>query len=116
MKLIFISHPYADDPVGNRQRVDRICRKLNRNDAILPISPLHLFSFAEDDQKRSSILEVCHRLIDMCDEVWCYGDSRGCRREVAYARTIGKPVRFVARHTARSRTVRYDGTADETDA
>jgi hypothetical protein len=93
MKRVFISHPYKDDPKGNKKRVDTICRELAEKDDILPISPLHLFSFMEeDDDNREEILQVCFRLIDICDEVWIYGDSEGCRKEREYALSIGKSV------------------------
>ena len=64
MKRIFISHPYKDDPNGNKKRVDTICRGLAEKDDILPISPLHLFSFMKDDSNIEEILQVCFRLID----------------------------------------------------
>lgn len=92
MKRVFISHPYKDNPQENKKHVDSICRELAQNKNILPISPLHLFSFIEDDCQREEILKVCLRLIDICDEVWIYGDSEGCRKERAYARSQGKRV------------------------
>ena len=95
MKRVFISHPYKDDPKGNKKRADTICRELAKKGDILPISPLHLFSFMEDDLQREGILRVCFRLIDICDEVWVYGDSEGCRREANYAKSVGKPVKMV---------------------
>jgi hypothetical protein len=93
VKRVFISHPYKDDPKENKKRVDTICRELAKKDDILPISPLHLFSFMENDDKREEILQVCFGLIDICDEFWIYGDSEGCRMELEYARSIGKVVR-----------------------
>ena len=39
MKWVFISHPYKDDPIGNKKRADAICRELAEKDDILPISP-----------------------------------------------------------------------------
>jgi len=96
MKRVFISHPYKDDPTGNRKQADRICRELAR-EGMLPISPLHLFSFMDNDDKREEILQVCFRLIDICDEVWIYGDSEGCEKEREYARSIGKVVRMYGR-------------------
>ena len=92
MKRVFISHPYKDNPTGNKKRVDTICRELAERDDILPISPLHLFSFMEDDLQREEILQVWFGLIDICDEVWVYGDSEGCRKERAYALSQGKMV------------------------
>ena len=91
MKRVFISHPFSSDPEGNRVRVDIICHDLVKQ-GILPISPLHLFSFMEEDLKREEILQVCFRLIDICDEVWIYGDSEGCEKERDYALSRGKKV------------------------
>ena len=92
MRRVFISHPYKDDPKENKKRVDTIYRELAEKDDILPISPLHLFSFMENDDNREEILQVCYRLIDICDEVWIYGDSEGCRKERDYALSRGKKV------------------------
>jgi len=92
MKWVFVSHPYKDDPKGNKKLVDTICRELAKKDDILPISPLHLFSFVKDDSNREEILQVCFRLIDICDEVWIYGDSEGCEKEKDYALSRGKKV------------------------
>ena len=97
MRRVFISHPYKDDPKGNKKRADAICRELAERVGIFPISPLHLFSFMENDDNREEILQVCFRLIDICDEVWVYGDSEGCRMELEYARSIGKVVRMYGR-------------------
>ena len=103
VKRVFISHPYKDEPKGNKKRVDTICRELAEKDDIIPISPLHLFSFMENDDKREEILQVCFRLIDICDEVWIYGDSEGCRMELEYARSIGKVVRMYGRDLGKAK-------------
>ena len=92
MKRVFISYPFASDPEGNRKKVDSICRDL-AGKGVLPISPLHLFGFMDNDLQREEIMRVCFRLIDICDEVWVYGDSEGCRMELEYAPSIGKVVR-----------------------
>lgn len=97
MKRVFVSHPYKNDPEGNKKRADAICKELAEKKDILPISPLHLFSFMVDDEKREEILQVCFRLIDICDEVWIYGDSEGCRKEAEYARRVGEVVRVYGR-------------------
>ena len=46
----------------------------------------------DNDLQREEIMRVCFRLIDICDEVWVYGDSEGCRKEREYALSIGKSV------------------------
>jgi len=57
----------------------------------------------EDDLQREEILQVCFRLIDICDEVWIYGDSEGCRKEAEYARRAGKVVRMYGRDLERQK-------------
>ena len=93
MKKVFISHPLTGDMEGNRKKVDRICRYIV-GQGLLPISPLHLFSYIdeEDERLRREIMEVCYKLIDISDEVWIYGDSKGCRMEREYAELKGKVV------------------------
>ncbi len=91
MKKIFISHPFADDPVENKMKVDNICRDIGGD--FLPVSPLHLFSFMENDDKREEIVNICCELIDICDEVWVYGESKGCKYEMEYALSKGKYVK-----------------------
>ena len=90
-KYAFISHPYADDPTRNKIKVDKVCKYWAKK-GIIPISPLHLFSFYEDDSNRDEIMNVCYKLIDMADVVFVYGDSEGCRLEKVYAEKKGKPV------------------------
>ena len=91
---IFVSHPYADNPEGNVRTATTICQTLVKQ-GHMPISPLHLFSFYEDDSEREEIMAICCHLIDCCDELWSYGDSKGCIQEREYAECIGIPVRQV---------------------
>jgi len=88
-KKVFISHPFSENMLINKMNVDKICREI---DGVIPISPLHLFSFMKDDKLRDEILKVCFQLIDICDEVWVYGNSEGCNKEVEYANTKGIKV------------------------
>ena len=81
MKKVFISHPLSSDPHINKILVDKICRDIIKNEKdVLPISPLHTFSFVDEETTdiRDNILEVCYNLIDDCDEVrlYIYGLSR----------------------------------------
>lgn len=87
LKKVFISHPYSDDPDGNKQRVSKIVSKIMKDYDILPISPVHLFSFMENDNGyREDIMEVTKHLIDLSDELWYFGWSEGVQEEVNYAR------------------------------
>ena len=60
MKLQFVSHPYSDDPELRKQQVDKICKEL-LGEGILPISPLHQFSFVDEETPaiRERILSWC---------------------------------------------------------
>ncbi len=90
-KYAFISHPYANDPIENKIKVDKICKYWSKK-GVIPISPLHLFSFYEDDSNREEIMNICYKLIDIVDVVFIYGDSEGCKLERVYAEKQDKPV------------------------
>jgi len=94
MQKVFISHPYSDDPEENFKRADDICREIMRNyDNILPISPLHTFSFISSDYCRADVMDWCFGQIKECDAVWVFGSSEGCQQERKFAKKLGKIVR-----------------------
>lgn len=90
-KYAFISHPYANSPKDNKIKVDKICKYWSKK-GVIPISPLHLFSFYEDDSNREEIMNICYKLIDIADVIFIYGDSEGCKLERVYAEKQDKPV------------------------
>ena len=90
-KRVFVSHPYVDNPERNKAKVNIICKNLVK-EGYLPISPLHLFSFMDEDGEREEILQFCYELIDNCDIVHIYGDSEGCLLECKYALSKFKRV------------------------
>lgn len=110
VKTIFISHPFSDNPKEYREKVEKICKDIIKNNpskeeatennpVILPISPLHLFSFMEEDgDYREKIMEVCYFLIWFTDETWIYiyglNKSTGQVKENNYALEIDKNVVF----------------------
>lgn len=49
-----------------------------------------MFSFMKDDVARADILEWCFQMINICDEVWIYGESEGCVREKQFAEKMIK--------------------------
>lgn len=93
MKKVFISHPFASDPEGNREKEKKICTYLLRK-GYLPISPLHLFSYVDKEthEIRGEIMKICFNLIDLADEVFMFGDSEGCKEEELYALSKGKKI------------------------
>lgn len=92
MKRIFLSHPFAENPQLNSQRVNNICDDLvNYYDDVLPISPLHLFSYFNVDRPeyREEIISFCTDLMMLCDEIhfYKYGElSKGQKIELNYAK------------------------------
>lgn len=84
-KLIFISHPYANAPEQNFKKVDKVCKYWLRQ-GYIPISPLHLFSYMEDDRHRKTIMIVCKLLILICGKMAIYGLTEGCKEELEFAR------------------------------
>lgn len=100
IKKVFISHPFRGDEETNRLKVDKICNNImEENKDILPISPLHLWSFMEEDGiYRQEILLFCFNLIFISDEVWFYkyGElSSGQKKELEYAKLANKKIRII---------------------
>jgi len=100
MKRVFISHKFADDPEVNKQKADSICKKIiESRDDVLPISPLHLFSyFDEEAHYRKAIMKTCLDMILFCDQVWIYIDekiSEGQQEELDFALDLGIEVKFI---------------------
>ena len=60
----------SDNIELRRKQNDYICRNLPDN--ILPISPVKMFEYEDDDSRREEILQVCFDLIDMCEKVYIY--------------------------------------------
>jgi hypothetical protein len=92
-KRIFISHPFASDPQANRRSVSEILSRLHKQyPEVTFVSPLHLFSYMESEtpQQRKEVMAMCYDLIDLCDEVWSFGESEGCQLEQEYAHVAGK--------------------------
>lgn len=93
--IIFISHPYASDPVANKKRNRQIINELARqNPQNIYLSPLLLFDYVETEtvEQRERIMNICYRLIDKSDEVYIYGDSEGCKQEMQYAKSKHKKI------------------------
>lgn len=96
-ELIFLSHPFADDPIANKQRVDFIAKEIRAaNPEALILSPLHSFSYFETDDMRDAIMYECYEMIkrvDICVFIQYDGFlSSGQSDEIIYAEEIGKDI------------------------
>jgi len=100
MKLVFVSHPFQGDP-ANVTKIASICRYILANHkGYIPVSPVHCFSWLNDHEpeEREDGLNGALALLRMCDEVWVFGDwenSEGCKKEIALAEELRKPIRTV---------------------
>src|SRR5690606_5065989 len=95
MKWVYIVYPFQEKE-ENRKKIDQICRAV-ANMGFLPVSPVHAFSFLNDDilEERHRALNLRQELVKVCDQVWLFGDwrkSEGCRREVRAAQEAGIPL------------------------
>src|SRR6056297_1988287 len=89
MKQVFISHPYSDYPEKRLEQVDEICKRLYVEENVLPISPLHAFSFIEIEtlDLREAIMDWCKTQIHNAyihnlheykgEDVYCYSYGLG---------------------------------------
>jgi len=99
MKLVYICHPYANDPEGNRKKVLRICRSMTMEEHI-PIAPqLYFHQFIDEKTQRDLAMMFCSKLVSICQEVWVYGIdiTDGMRQEIEEASRQGIPVKFINR-------------------
>ena len=95
MKTVYIAHPLRGDVVKNYNRVNEICRQLHATGQVIPLSPLHAFSFVDPAGDQDRVFEYCRQLLSKCDELWLHGEwekSEGCCMEADFARDNGIPV------------------------
>jgi len=96
-ELIFLSHPFADDPIANKQRVDFLAKEiLSNNPDTIILSPLHSFSYFVHDNMREAIMEECYMMIERADTcVFIQYDgflSSGQSDEILYAEMLDKDI------------------------
>ena len=97
MKIVYVAHPFTNDPVGNMAKIEKIMKRLTKDyPDICFISPLHNFSY-DQDAKEADILPRCFALLSKCDDLWVFGNwehSSGCRQEINQAKLWGMTVLF----------------------
>lgn len=97
-KLVYICSPYATGDVEeNVCRAREYCRLALKN-GYIPVAP-HLlypqFLRDEDPEEREQGLSCGLALLDVCAEVWVFGQiSKGMLREIEYAENKNIPVLF----------------------
>jgi len=96
-ELIFLSHPFVDDPVANKKRVDFLAKEIRSNNPnALILSPLHSFSYFDTDDMRDAIMYECYEMIERADTcVFIQYDgflSSGQSDEILYAEMLDKDI------------------------
>lgn len=93
--MIYVAHPYTDDPVGNMAKVELKLKELQiRHPAETFISPLHTFSWQAEISTWEQIMTDCINLLKKCDKVYfCKGfeKSKGCIQELNFCGCAGIP-------------------------
>ncbi|GEA15519.1 hypothetical protein E308F_17630 [Moorella sp. E308F] len=95
-KLVYVAHPFADDPEGNKAKAAEICRRIAATyPGVVPICPILVFGFLREPAERRLALMFCLALVERCDELWLAGEwekSGGCWLERQKAQMLGMPI------------------------
>lgn len=104
-KLIYIASPYAGDIEANTVFAKKACRYAIRQ-GYTPIAVHLLYPQMLDDSdpaERETGLRLGHRVLEVCDELWCCGDriSSGMAREIEEAQKLGTSSRTLPQKSMR---------------
>ena len=97
-KFIYICSPLRGDIEGNINRARSYCRSIAEAfPDVVPIAPhIYCTQFLDDTNpnERSLGMDMGLALLDICDEIWVYGDKRseGMLREIEHAKNKGIPT------------------------
>lgn len=95
--LVYVCHPYSNNPWVNCEKIKKICRKIFEQGDI-PIAPqLFLPQFIDEGAERKKAMKVCIALMERCDFVNVYGDelSVGMKEELQAGVWAGSKIRFI---------------------
>lgn len=105
--MIYLASPYSHpDPAVQAERCEAVCRvaaHLIRLGHVV-FSPIaHSHGIAKHGLPTDWLFweKQDHALLAVCDELWVvtldgWQESRGVQAEIAMARALGKPIRYVA--------------------
>jgi hypothetical protein len=93
---VYVCHAWSNDPASNAEDIEFICRAVVAKSA-LPIAPqIYLSRFMDEATQREQALSFCLQLLADCDLVLAFGaPTDGMRRELAFARLRGIPIRHL---------------------
>lgn len=98
--MIYVCSPYKGDVDKNRAYAKQCCRQVMKEAKQIPIAPhLYFTQFLDDDNpiERKMGLDCGIRLLDMCKELWVFGDkvSSGMHAEILHAKKKGIPIKYI---------------------
>ena len=86
--MIYIAHPYANNPI-NKYRVNKIIRKLSARTEATFICPINAFGDLYKRVDYDKGMNYCLELLNVCSMAVFLGDwysSKGCRIEHEYCK------------------------------
>ncbi len=94
--LIYVCSPYSGEVARNVKRAKAYCRFVLRQNRI-PMAPHLLYPQFMDDKDRGRIYTINEVILNKCTELWVFGDRRspGMKKEIAYAKSKLKKIRYV---------------------
>lgn len=94
-KVIYVAAPYGGCE-GNKDRVERIIKKLVKQyPNYCFLSPIHALGFLYFEMEYNEGMEHCLTLLDLCSELWVFGESKGTIIEKEYAKKYRIPIREI---------------------
>ena len=91
-RVIYIAAPYGGEE-ENKEKVELLVKELV---GLYPdccfVSPIHAFGFLYNDLGYEEGMELCLTLLDLCSEIWIYGESKGTGIEREYAKRYKIPI------------------------
>jgi hypothetical protein len=99
--MVFVCSPFAGSVQANIQNARRYSRFVYIS-GYMPITPHLMYPrFLDDKQfkERQDGMEMGLRLLDLCEEIWVFGDhySSGMQREISHALGTHMTIRFFDR-------------------
>ena len=99
--MVFICSPYAGCIKGNVQNARQYSRFAYLS-GYMPITPHLMYPlFLDDGQAKERLdgMDMGLRLLDLCEELWVFGDrySTGMQREIAHAIARFMTIRYFDR-------------------
>ena len=98
-RMIYICSPYAGNTEENTAFARQACGYAIRQGAV-PLAPHLLYPQILNDsvpEERETGIRLGLEILERCEELWICGDrmSAGMKREAAYAKAKGIPVRRI---------------------